>query len=69
MTDNEKTRSVISGYPMLFLGILLIAAAIACLVMGIRTGNHHESIGPTGQLLIASMIASVLGARFTCPKT
>ncbi len=56
MSDNEKTRSVLSGYPMLFLGILLIAAAIACLVTGIRTEN------PTW---IAPMIAGVLGALFS----
>ena len=56
MTDNEKTRSALSGYPMLFLGILLIAAAIACLVMGIRTEKP---------IWIAPMIAGVLGALFS----
>ena len=35
----EKTRSAISGYPMLLLGILFLAAAVTSLVFAIR----HES--------------------------
>jgi regulator of protease activity HflC (stomatin/prohibitin superfamily) len=36
MNDNEKIRSTVSGYPMVLLGILLVAAAIGCVVLGIR---------------------------------
>jgi regulator of protease activity HflC (stomatin/prohibitin superfamily) len=51
MNDNERSRSAVSGYPMLFLGILLIAAAIACLVFGIRTNNP---------MLVLPLVVSVL---------
>jgi regulator of protease activity HflC (stomatin/prohibitin superfamily) len=35
----ERTRSAISGYPMLFLGILLLALAVTSLVFAIRWEN------------------------------
>jgi regulator of protease activity HflC (stomatin/prohibitin superfamily) len=39
MTQTERTRSAVSGYAMLFVGILLILGAIASLVMGVRSEN------------------------------
>ncbi len=53
MNDNERSRSAMSGYPMLLLGILLIASAITCLVFGIRTSNA---------MLVAPLLVSILGA-------
>ncbi len=53
MTDRERERSALSGYPMLLLGILLIAAAIACLVVGIRANNP---------VLILPLVVCVLAA-------
>jgi regulator of protease activity HflC (stomatin/prohibitin superfamily) len=39
MNDNEKSRSAMSGYPMLMLGIVLVLATIGCVVLAIRTQN------------------------------
>jgi regulator of protease activity HflC (stomatin/prohibitin superfamily) len=39
MTKAEQTRSAVSGYSMLFAGILLILGAIASLVTGVRSEN------------------------------
>ena len=49
----EKTRSAISGYPMLFLGILFLAAAVTSLVFAIR----HES----PLLLVPLFVTLILG--------
>jgi regulator of protease activity HflC (stomatin/prohibitin superfamily) len=49
----ERTRSAVSGYPMLFLGILLLAAAVTTLVFAIRQENPL--------LLIPLFLSLVLG--------
>jgi regulator of protease activity HflC (stomatin/prohibitin superfamily) len=36
---SEKSRQAISGYPMLFLGIVLIGLAVYCLVLAIQTAD------------------------------
>jgi regulator of protease activity HflC (stomatin/prohibitin superfamily) len=56
MSDNERTRSAVSGYAMLLLGIVLILAAIGCLVLGIRTG-HPIFILPIVLFAIAGLLA------------
>lgn len=43
--SNEQSRTPKSGYPMLFLGFLLVAGAVACLAMGIRTENPWWILG------------------------
>jgi len=42
---SEKIRTPKSGYLMLFVGILLVGLAVACLVMGIRTENPAWILG------------------------
>jgi regulator of protease activity HflC (stomatin/prohibitin superfamily) len=55
---NETSRSTRSGYPMLFLAILLIAGAIYCLVQGIL---HEEPIWvlPIAVCAVAGVLVAV----------
>jgi regulator of protease activity HflC (stomatin/prohibitin superfamily) len=52
----EKTRFAISGYPMLFLGILLLALAVTSLVFAIRTENLILLVPLFGSLLLGILI-------------
>ena len=54
----EKPRSAISGYPMLFLGIILIALAIFSLVQGIRLETPLVLI-PLFTCLILGLLAII----------
>ena len=53
--SHEQSRSAMSGYPMLFLGILFVAGAIACLAMGIRTESPWWVLG-----IVCSAVLAVL---------
>ncbi|MBU1699455.1 MAG: SPFH domain-containing protein [Candidatus Eisenbacteria bacterium] len=49
---SEKTHSPQSGYAMLFLAILLLAAGVFCLIQGIRTENGFLIIGVVGCFIV-----------------
>jgi regulator of protease activity HflC (stomatin/prohibitin superfamily) len=56
--NQERARTVFSGYPMLFLGILLAIATVWVLVTGVRTDRVLLLI-PTGLLLLATILTFV----------
>ena len=56
MNRNEQPRSAMSGYPMLFLGLLLAAGAIASLAMAIRTDSLLWLPSLFGAALIAVLV-------------
>jgi regulator of protease activity HflC (stomatin/prohibitin superfamily) len=63
---DEKTRTPVSGYPMLLVGILLLAAAIAFLVGGIRTENLVLLIPFVGCVLLG--ILTLVGLFIVNPN-
>ncbi|MBZ5640186.1 MAG: SPFH domain-containing protein [Acidobacteriia bacterium] len=56
MNDSEKTRTAGSGYAMLLLGIVLIAAAIGCVALTIRTGSRAYAL-PLVPIVLAAVLA------------
>lgn len=54
--SSEKSRQVMSGYSMLFVGITMIAAAVYCFVRIIQTGNPLWVIPVVLCLLIGVLI-------------
>ena len=53
--SNERPRTALSGYPMLFLGFLFVACAVTSLVLVIRTENPWWVLG-----IFLSLVAAVL---------